>query len=518
MVLMEIEQKYAVFEGAWEPGPDGSREMRMLIAGRWQASPSGETFDVTDPCDGSLVARVPQASPEDIKAALDAAYDSRSDIAAVPAIKRIEMLNTARDKLLENRDVFVDVLMREAGKIRSNAESEVNSVIERLGLAMEEYGKILGEFIPGDWSKDTVGKMALVFREPIGVVAAISPFNYPLFIGAVKVIPALLAGNAVVVKPPSEAPSCQILFAKMLLESGFPASSINVVTGSGARVGDLLLSDERLGMVSFTGSTQAGRKIAEKAGVRKLHLELGGKAIALVLDDADVLLAAERCAAGAMNNSGQRCDAVSMVLVHKNVAEEFIQRLVEEVERWKLGRPDDPEAKVGPLINDKAAMRVERLVNDAVGKGAEVLTGGGRDGLFFQPTVLDHVAPEADIAWEEQFGPVVPVIRVESLDEALEIANRKPYGLDACVFTNNFYSMCRVANAVEAGQITVNDFPRHGVGLFPFGGDKESGIGREGIGYSIEEMTRLKTLVFNMEPVRDRQKTARERAAASAGG
>jgi glyceraldehyde-3-phosphate dehydrogenase [NAD(P)+] len=365
---------------------------------------------------------------------------------------------------------------------------------------MEEVKKISGEYIPGDWSDDTRGKIALVIREPVGVVAAISSFNYPLFIQAAKVIPALLAGNSVVLKPASSTPLSALMFARILQESGIPNGCLNVITGPGS-IGMKLVEHPHVSLVSFTGSTMAGKEISRAAEVKRLHLELGGKAVAIVLSDADIGLAARKCVEGAFRNAGQRCDAVSLALVEEGVADLFVEKVLEEAGKWTVGDPRGDDVKMGPLINSSQVERVHRLVVDAVEKGAKLLMGGRFEGNYYQPTVLDYVPNSAEIMWEEIFGPVLPIARVRDVGEALEIASAQRYGLDSCVFTNNFYRMWSVAKRLQVGSVTVNDMPRHGVGYFPFGGVKESGIGREGIGYSIDEMTVLKTIVFNLEPI-----------------
>jgi glyceraldehyde-3-phosphate dehydrogenase [NAD(P)+] len=290
------------------------------------------------------------------------------------------------------------------------------------------------------------------------------------------------------------------MFARILQESGIPNGCLNVITGPGS-IGMKLVEHPHVSLVSFTGSTMAGKEISRAAEVKRLHLELGGKAVAIVLSDADIGLAARKCVEGAFRNAGQRCDAVSLALVEEGVADLFVEKVLEEAGKWTVGDPRGDDVKMGPLINSSQVERVHRLVVDAVEKGAKLLMGGRFEGNYYQPTVLDYVPREAEIMWEEIFGPVLPIARVRDLGEALEIASAQRYGLDSCVFTNNFYRMWSVAKRLQVGSVTVNDMPRHGVGYFPFGGVKESGIGREGIGYSIDEMTVLKTIVFNLEPI-----------------
>jgi glyceraldehyde-3-phosphate dehydrogenase [NAD(P)+] len=479
---------------------DGEARFRMFVEGRWVESFDKTYFELHTPIDGSLLGYIPKAGVEDVEKAVGVARGEQRKIRDLAAIERIEIFRQAAQVLEERMGDFVTALVHEAGKPRRDAEGEVSATALRLKLTMEEVKKISGEYIPGDWSDDTRGKIALVIREPVGVVAAISSFNYPLFIQAAKVIPALLAGNSVVLKPASSTPLSALMFARILQESGIPNGCLNVITGPGS-IGMKLVEHPHISLVSFTGSTKAGREISRAAEVKRLHLELGGKAVAIVLSDADIGLAARKCVEGAFRNAGQRCDAVSLALVEEGVADLFVEKVLEEAGKWTVGDPRGDDVKMGPLINSSQVERVHRLVVDAVEKGAKLLMGGRFEGNYYQPTVLDYVPREAEIMWEEIFGPVLPIARVRDVGEALEIASAQRYGLDSCVFTNNFYRMWSVAKRLQVGSVTVNDMPRHGVGYFPFGGVKESGIGREGIGYSIDEMTVLKTIVFNLEPI-----------------
>ncbi len=473
---------------------------RNFIGGKWIESNTKKFIDVKSPIDNSIIARVPDCNEKDVEIAVTAAYNARQTIRDVPGIERLEFLEEVRKVLTEHKEDFIGTIILEAGKPRKDAEGEVKASIERIELAMEEASRIFGEYLPGDWSPDTIGKVALVIREPLGVVATISPFNYPLFIGLAKIIPAILAGNTVVSKPPSADPLALTLFARVMEEAGIPEGVFNVITGNGSAVGDALVSDERISMVNFTGSTETGKSISRKAILKKLHLELGGKGMAIVLDDADLELAAKSCTDGALKNAGQRCDAVSSVLVQESVADEFVNKILKHVDPWKVGDPRNEGINMGPLVSEEAAAYVEELVKDAVEKGAKLLKGGKRKGNYFEPTVLDNVPLTARIAWEETFGPVVTIVRIKSEDEAIDIGHKSNYGLDSCVFTNNFYRMWKIAKRLQVGEMTINDLPRHGVGYFPFGGVKYSGLGREGIGHSIKEMTTLKTIVFNLDP------------------
>ena len=291
------------------------------------------------------------------------------------------------------------------------------------------------------------------------------------------------------------------MFARVLELAGIPDGAVNVVTCRG-RIGEYLAAHEKISMLTFTGSTEIGKTLARVAGLKIIHLELGGKGCAIVLGDADLQLAAAETVRGSLSYSGQRCDAVSRVLVEQPIAETFVKQVLKEVQSYKFGNPTDPSVKIGPLIDHSAVERVHGLVTDAVQKGAKLLTGGKFEGNYYQPTVLDAVPIEADIMWIETFGPVIPIAHVRDVDEAIELANRSKFGLDSCVFTNDINMARKVAKRLEEGEVTVNAAPRHGVGYYPFGGNKDSGLGREGIGYTIEEMTRLKTIVYNWRPAR----------------
>jgi acyl-CoA reductase-like NAD-dependent aldehyde dehydrogenase len=486
-----------LFGPAMERGGGGPPTLQLLVDGEWRAAVSGETFDVVSPIDGSVIARAQKGSNDDLEAAIAAAKAARAKFRSMPSAERLEICERAGDILADHFEDFVQVIVADLGKTPESAQSEAKATRDRLRLVREEVRKIFGEFLPGDWIDDSIGKSAVVLREPVGTVAAIGPFNYPLFLAASKIIPALAAGNTVVAKAPSDDPVALVLFARVFEEAGLPSGVLNLVTGPGSEMGDLLASHPDISMISFTGSSGAGRRLAEKAGPKPLHLELGGNAPAIVLSDADLDLAVAKSVQGAFKNSGQRCDAVSLALVEASVYDDYVERAVRAAEEWTVGDPRAEGVKVGPLVKPSAAERVHDLMEDAVAKGAKVVAGGELDAAYHQPTVLAGVGLDADIVWEETFGPILPVVRVADLDEALEITNRSRYGLDSCVFTTSLESTWRAARGLEVGQVHVNDAPLHGVGHFPFGGRKpDSGIGREGLGYSIDECTVLKTVVL----------------------
>ncbi|MDG6938914.1 MAG: aldehyde dehydrogenase family protein [Nitrososphaerota archaeon] len=479
---------------------DGVQEFLMLIDGRWKTSKTGGTFGVHSPIDGGIVAKAQAGGAADVELAVSAAHGAKKKIRDIPAIDRIDILNRARHIIEDHRKNFVNTLVLEAGKPVKLAEAEVAASLNRIKMTMEEARRIFGEYVPGDWSEDTMQKFALVIHEPMGVIACVSPFNYPLFSTVAKVIPALVSGNTTVIKPASDDPIAAILFARILHESGIPAGAVNIVTGSGRDVGDPLVSHPLVQMVTLTGSTETGRHVAGLAVMKKLHLELGGKGSAIIAPDASLALAAGKVCEGSLKYSGQRCDAISRVLVERSVADAFLSHLLREFERWKMGDPRDAQNNMGPLIDEKAAERVQTMVDDAVSKGAKLLKGGTHKGAYFEPTIIDNVSLDSQIAWEETFGPVITIVRVESVDVAIQLANKSHYGLDSCIFTESLYIAWKAAKGLEEGSVSINDAPSHGVGYFPFGGNKDSGLGREGVGYSIDEMTRIKTIQFNLSP------------------
>ncbi len=479
---------------------DGTQIYKMFIDGKWVESEHRQTFNVLSPDDFSVVGKVQKASKNDALWALDAAFRAKPKIAGLNAYERSQILERAAKLIAENKASFVDTIVAEAGKPVKVAEGEVDATIERFKFASEEAKELKGDCIAGDSFPHTKKKIAMTRRQPVGVVLAISPFNYPLFIASAKIAPALAAGNAVVSKPASDDPISLFMLAKILQVAGLPDGAFNVITGSSLEIGDIITSSDKVDMISFTGSSEVGAHISKTAGMKKIHMELGGKSPAIVLEDADLDIAAKECISGALKYSGQRCDAISRILVVESVAGELTKKILEELPKWKLGSPKNADISIGPIINQKALDKVEGLVNDAIHKGAKVLAGGKKlRGLYFEPTVLDYITKDMRIAWEETFGPVVCIMHVHDYEEAVRIANESQYGLDASIFTNNLNRALDGALRLTDGTVQINAAPMHGVGTFPFGGDKYSGLGREGIRTSIDDMTKIHTIVFNLK-------------------
>ena len=483
------------FSEIYEEGD--SPRFKVFIDGKWVKTK--DKFDLISSIDESKIAEIGSVSTEDLDAVINSAYSNKHKIRDMAAIDRIEMITQIRKGIEEHKDEIAEVLMKEAGKAYSSAKGEINATMERLRLSMEDSRKIMGEYIPGDWSSDTTRKMALVIREPLGVVLGISPFNYPVYTSIAKILPALLSGNSVIIKPPSSDPIALLMCTEIFRKTGLPSGTLQVITGSGGKAGDYLIEDDKINMISFTGSTAVGKHISEVAGLKKIHLELGGKGTVIVLEDADLDLAAKECVKGSFELAGQRCDAVSRVLVLDSIADEFYRKVEEHLKDYKLGNPlENKDITMGPVINKKAAERIDSMVKNAIKKGAKLVAGGKFKDSYYEPTFLEDVPLDADIAIEETFGPVITVIRVKTEDEALEVANKSKYGLDSAVFTNDFYRGWKVMKALQVGNVTLNGAPSHGTAYFPFGGVKDSGAGKEGVGYSIEEMTNIKTIIFNL--------------------
>ena len=332
---------------------------------------------------------------------------------------------------------------------------------------------------------------------PLGVVVAIAPFNYPLNLTIHKIAPAIACKNTVIVKPPSEAPLTVMKFCELLNEE-FPDGVVNVVTGYGSEVGDYLVTSADVDKVSFTGSVPTGLMISQKAGMKKVTLELGGNDPMIVLKDADIDKAIKGVINGAFLNAGQVCMGVKRIIIDESIADEFVQKLVVATEKLVMGNPQDSKTTLGTLISKKAAIQVEQAVNDAVEKGAKILTGGNREDAFYEATVIDNVSPDMDLVQNETFGPIAPIIRVKNLDEAIKIANDTEYGLQAGVFTNDYYAAMRCANEIEAGTVFVNKQSTFRTDNMPFGGFKNSGIGKEGVKYAFDEMTKTKLIGLNL--------------------
>jgi len=473
------------------------QKYKNLLNGQWVTSRSGRSDKILSPVDGSLVGEVPAMGLEELDEFLKTAAEAQKSWRIVPANERAEILHKAADILVREKDAIAEVLMHEIAKNRKSALSEVVRTADLIHFTAEEGKRVTGESLSsGAFPGFHETKLSIVNRVPLGVVLAIAPFNYPINLAASKIAPALVAGNSVVFKPSTQGSVSALYLGRVFCEAGVPAGVLNVITGQGRAIGDALVRHPLVNMVAFTGSSKVGKHIASLAGMKPLLLELGGKDAAIILEDADLSLAAQHIVAGAFSFSGQRCTAVKRILVLESVADRLVEKILLLVKKLTIGRPEE-DADITPLISNEAADFVQELISDAIQKGAKLLVGNKREKNLVYPTLLDRVTVDMKVAWEEPFGPVLPILRVKTVEEAVRITNESEYGLQASVFTENLDSAFRIGAQLDVGTVQVNGKTERGPDHFPFIGVKSSGMGTQGIRYSIEAMTRSKAVVLN---------------------
>ena len=451
----------------------------------------GAKLSVTDKYTGETLALVSTAEKADVHLALATARRAAATMAAMPAHRRGEILARAATLLRERREEFAQTIVAEAGKALKYARAEADRGAQTFAIASEEAKRIHGETVPLDAVPAGEGYFGFFVRRPVGVVAAIAPFNFPLNLVAHKVAPALAAGNAVVLKPASTTPMTAMKLAEVLATAGLPAGALNVVVGSGGTVGEWLVTDPRVDLVTFTGSPVVGRRITAVAGIKKITLELGNTSPVVIAEDADLDFAARRCAVGAYYNSGQVCLSVQRIYCQRPVYQEFLDRFVSACNAMVVGDPRDQDVDVGPMIDEREAVRIEGWVNEARGAGAKVLAGGRRQGAVYWPTVLTEVDPTMKVVAEEAFAPVASVVSSNDFGSALAAADATPYGLQAAVFTRDIDRVLRAVRELDFGGVVINDAPIFRADHMPYGGNRQSGIGREGVRHAVEEMTNV---------------------------
>ncbi len=475
-----------------------NQHYRYLLDGQWCEPGTGDYEAIRAPYDDSLVGYLPLMTQEEAGRAIAGAKKAQPEWAAAPVNERSRILFRAADILEERATEIGSVLMKEIAKKRGSAIDEVKRTADFIRYTAEEGKRIVGETLHGDsFPGFDRRKVSVVHRVPLGVVLAISPFNYPINLAASKIAPALVTGNTVVFKPATQGAISGLLLVAAFADAGLPAGVLNTVVGRGSVIGDYLVQHPDISMITFTGGSVNGARIAKQAGMIPMVMELGGKDAAIVLPDADLDVVAKHIVSGAFSYSGQRCTAVKRILVMDSIADELIKRLVPLVEKLSIGNPEE-NADITPLINDSSADYVAGLIDDAVLKGAQLLTGGHRDGRLIHPTLLDAVTVDMRIAWEEPFGPALPILRVSSEQEAIDIANASEYGLQSSIFTKDIEAAFRIANQLEVGTVQINGRTERGPDHFPFMGVKSSGMGTQGIAYSIQSMTRQKSTVINL--------------------
>ncbi|MBZ5707021.1 MAG: aldehyde dehydrogenase family protein [Acidobacteriia bacterium] len=467
----------------------------FLVDGKWIEA--GDPVEVRAPFDGSVIARVFQGRREHAEAAIAAAVKAFGTTRRLPAFERQRVLRRVAENIAERKEDFAHTLAQEAGKPIKAARTEVGRAIFTFNVAAEESTRIYGEYLPLDWQESTAGRWGIVRRFPLGPIAGITPFNFPLNLVAHKVAPAIASGCTMVLKPAPQTPLSALLLAEAIQQAGWPDGALNVLPLSNEDAG-LLVTDERLKLISFTGSAAVGWDIKRRAGKKKVILELGGNAGVIVHSDADLAYAAERCVAGGFAYAGQTCISVQRILVERSVCGKFTELLLAGVKKLQAGDPLQESTDLGPLIRESDAVRASDWVQEAVRSGARLLCGGRRSGSVLEPTVLTGTRAEMKVNCQEIFAPVVTVEPYDDFHEALRQVNNSPYGLQTGIFTRDAKLLFNAYEELEVGAVIGGDVPTFRIDHMPYGGVKDSGFGREGLRYAIEEMTEPKLLVMNL--------------------
>lgn len=468
----------------------------FLVHGQWK---SGDlSVPVVDPFTGKLVAQVTQATESDVEEAIASTCLAAMAMERLPAHARYNILQQVAALIYRRRDQFAQVITAEAGKPITDAKREVGRAIQTFTVAAEEARRIPGEVIPLDWTPGSDTHLGVLRRFPIGPILGITPFNFPLNLVAHKVAPALASGNPILIKPAPQTPLTALLLGEVIMEARVPPGGLNVVPCDNS-LAERMVVDPRFKLFSFTGSASVGWMLKAKCGKKKVTLELGGNAGVVIEPDADLELAAQRCAAGGFGYAGQTCIAVQRVFVHHSIADAFTTKLLMHVVRLKVGDPSDETTSIGPLIDQTAAQRVEGWIGEAVADGARVLLGGKRMGSLVEATVLSNVNPDMKVFCKEVFGPVVTVTPYRQLSEAVALLNQSDYGLQAGIFTQDINKIFHAFRHVQAGAVLANEIPTFRADHMPYGGVKDSGLGREGVRAAIDDMTEPRMLIMNLK-------------------
>jgi acyl-CoA reductase-like NAD-dependent aldehyde dehydrogenase len=470
--------------------------MKIFLAGNWVDKP--KKLEVKNPFDNSVIDTVPKADAADLEKALGFAERGAKVMAKLSSYERWKILRQAADLMAARNEELGQTISKEEGKVITEGRGEASRAVETIMGSAEEAKRIHGETVPLDADPTGSKKLGFTLRIPCGVVAAIAPFNFPLNLVCHKVGPALAAGNTVIVKPASDTPLSALKLTEILLESGMPPEGIQCITGSGGEIGDALVADRRVRKVTFTGSREVGDRICRTAGIKKVTMELGSNSPVIVMPDADLNKVAAAIAMTGYGNAGQTCISTQRVLTAKKVYGDFLGALKPKVEALTIGNQLDEKSKVGPMVKETEAVRVDDWIKEAVAGGARLVAGGGRRGAIYMPAVVADVHPDMRISRDELFGPAVAVTPFDTIEEALTLANDSVYGLAAGIFTENVEWAMKFAREAEAGNLHVNWGSQWRVDLMPYGGLKDSGFGKEGPRYAVEEMTELKMVVFHL--------------------
>ncbi len=472
------------------------KHYKAFIGGEWIET--AQTLDVTDKYSGKTIATVAKASKEDVEKALKAADDAFKEFKKMPAYQRGEILEKAANLIKQRSDELATTICQEAGKSWKYSVGEVTRGYETFKFASEEAKRIHGETIPMDASASGVNRVGYYIRVPMGVIGAITPFNFPLNLVSHKVAPAIASGNTIVLKPASTTPITALILAEILEEAGLPKGVFNVVIGSGGEIGEALVTDYRVKKITFTGSPKVGDRIIRIAGIKRVTLELGNNSATIIEKDADIDKAIPRCVDSAFANSGQVCISLQRIYVHKDIADEFTEKFAKATENLKVGNPLEKDSDLGPMIDENEAKRAEEWIKEAVEMGATLVTGGTRDGRILKPTVLRNTTKDMRIMCMEVFAPIVSIVEYDNFEEAIQHVNDSDYGLQAGIYTNDIKKANYAIEQLDVGGVMINDTSIFRVDHMPYGGNKMSGIGREGVRFAIDEMTNIKMVMFNL--------------------
>jgi acyl-CoA reductase-like NAD-dependent aldehyde dehydrogenase len=471
-------------------------EYKLFIDGQWVNG--GSLMEVKNKYTGETIGTVPSARQEEVDAAIAAAQRAAPLMAEMPAYKRSEILSRTAALLRERSEDIAKTIAAEAGKALKYARAEVERACNTFTIAAEEAKRLHGETIPLDAIAAGEGYFGFWMRRPVGVIAGISPFNFPLNLVAHKVAPALAAGNSLVLKPASTTPLTAVKLCQILQEAGLPAGAINLVIGPGGTVGEWLITDARIDKITFTGSPDVGRHIMSVAGIKKVTLELGNNSPVVIAPDADLDFVAKRCAVGAFYNSGQVCISVQRIYSQKQVYEPFTEKFLKASEAMVVGDPLDERVDVGPMIDSREVDRIEGWVREAQNAGAKVLLGGKRAGTVYYPTILSEVTPEMKVIAEEAFAPIASVISCDDFEESLRQANDTKFGLQVGVFTKDLNRVFKAIRKLNFGGVIINDTPAFRADHMPYGGNRQSGLGREGVRFAMEDMTNIQMVAIRL--------------------
>ncbi|MEK3973941.1 aldehyde dehydrogenase family protein [Psychrobacillus sp. FSL K6-1267] len=470
-------------------------ERKYFVNGEWKSSE--KYAELYSPHTKELIAKIPQATREEVDEAIEVAYGAREKMAALTAFERSAILEQITQLFIIHREEAAKIISLEASKPLKYAYGEIDRTIETYKFAAEEAKRLTGEMIPMDAAKNGADRFGYTIEEPIGVIGAITPFNFPQNLVAHKVGPAIAAGNTIVLKPASQTPLSALFLAELIEQTALPKGAFNVVTGSGREVGDALVESDKVKMITFTGSPAVGKGIRNKAGLKKVALELGSNAGLIIDKNVDLSKIVPKCVMGAFSNQGQVCISLQRTFVMDEIFDEFIDQFSEMTKKLVVGSPFDESTDISAMIAASESERALEWVEEAVEHGAEIITGGKIENDVFQPTILKNVNAISKVSCQEVFAPIVGVSRISSIEEGIEAINHSDFGLQAGIFTNDIQTAFKASKLLEVGGVMINDIPTYRVDQMPYGGVKDSGTGKEGIKYAIHEMTETKLVVWN---------------------